>query len=64
MWGLVSYLHSGDAHSHGSQSSIHEEADHHDEAEHEEADHHDEAEHEEADHHDEAEHDHEEPKSK
>jgi ZIP family zinc transporter len=53
MWGLVSYLHSGDAHSHGSQSSLHEEADHHDEAEHEEAD-----------HHDEAEHDHEEPKNK
>jgi ZIP family zinc transporter len=52
MWGLVSYLHSGDAHSHGSQSSIHEEADHHDEAEHDEAE------------HDEAEHDHEEPKNK
>jgi ZIP family zinc transporter len=62
MWGLVSYLHSGDAHSHGSQSSIHEEADHHDEAEHDEAEH-DEAEHDEAEH-DEAEHDHEEPKNK
>ena len=29
MWGLVSYLHSGDAHSHGSSTEIHEE--HHDE---------------------------------
>ncbi len=38
MWGLVSYLHSGDAHSHGSETAIHEEhtdeADHADEAEH------------------------------
>jgi zinc transporter ZupT len=38
MWGLVSYLHSGDAHSHGAETAIHEEhtdeADHADEAEH------------------------------
>jgi ZIP family zinc transporter len=38
MWGLVSYLHSGDAHSHGADTAIHEEhtdeADHADEAEH------------------------------
>jgi ZIP family zinc transporter len=32
MWGLVSYLHSGDAHSHGSGTEIHEE--HHDEDRH------------------------------
>jgi ZIP family zinc transporter len=25
MWGLVSYLHSGDSHSHGSTTAIHEE---------------------------------------
>ena len=31
MWGLVSYLHSGDAHAHGSETAIHEDADHHDE---------------------------------
>ena len=30
MWGLVSYLHSGDSHSHGSTTAIHEE-EHHDE---------------------------------
>ena len=30
MWGLVSYLHSGDAHSHGSETAIHEEVGHHD----------------------------------
>jgi ZIP family zinc transporter len=42
MWGLVSYLHSGDAHSHGSTSAIHEEAEHHDEEAHDETDHHDE----------------------
>lgn len=41
MWGLVSYLHSGDAHAHGSETAIHEEADHHDEETHDddEADH-------------------------
>ena len=50
MWGLVSYLHSGDAHAHGSETAIHEEADHHDE----ESEHHDEETHDdEADHHDE-----------
>jgi ZIP family zinc transporter len=43
MWGLVSYLHSGDAHAHGSGTAIHEDADHHDEESHDdEADHHDE----------------------
>jgi ZIP family zinc transporter len=43
MWGLVSYLHSGDAHVHGSGTAIHEDADHHDEETHEdEADHHEE----------------------
>ena len=45
MWALVAYLHSGDAHAHGSGTAIHEESDHHDE----ESDHHDE----ESDHHDE-----------
>jgi ZIP family zinc transporter len=50
MWGLVSYLHSGDAHAHGSETAIHEDADHHDE----ESEHHDEETHDdEADHHDE-----------
>ena len=40
MWGLVSYLHSGDAHAHGSETAIHEEVDHHDEEAHDdEADH-------------------------
>ena len=41
MWGLVSYLHSGDAHAHGSETAIHEEADHHDDEAHDddEADH-------------------------
>ena len=55
MWGLVSYLHSGDAHAHGSDTAIHEEVDHHEEGMHEdEAGHHDEeAHHDEADHHDE-----------
>jgi ZIP family zinc transporter len=33
MWGLVSYLHSGDSHSHGSSTAIHEE-DHADEEDH------------------------------
>ena len=36
MWGLVSYLHSGDAHSHGSETAIHEEVGHHDEEMHDE----------------------------
>jgi ZIP family zinc transporter len=50
MWGLVSYLHSGDAHAHGSETAIHEDVDHHDE----ESEHHDEETHEdEADHHEE-----------
>jgi ZIP family zinc transporter len=31
MWGLVSYLHSGDAHAHGSENAIHEEVGHHEE---------------------------------
>ena len=55
MWGLVSYLHSGEAHAHGSDTAIHEEVDHHEEGMHEdEAGHHDEeAHHDEADHHDE-----------
>jgi ZIP family zinc transporter len=34
MWGLVSYLHSGDSHNHGSTTAIHEE--HHDEGAHNE----------------------------
>jgi ZIP family zinc transporter len=47
MWALVSYLHSGDSHSHGSRQEIHEEGihseeDHHDkEGIHSEEDHHD-----------------------
>ena len=55
MWGLVSYLHSGDAHAHDGETAIHEEADHHDEEMHEdEAGHHDEEmHHDEADHQDE-----------
>ena len=44
MWGLVSYLHSGDSHAHGSTTSIHEE---HEGEEHEGEDHDD---HEEEDH--------------
>ena len=56
MWGLVSYLHSGDAHAHGSETAIHEEADHHDEEMHEdEAGHHDEEMHEDEEMHDEEE---------
>ncbi len=44
MWGLVSYLHSGDAHNHGSETAIHEEHsdhkdDHHDDVHHDEDDH-------------------------
>ena len=46
MWGLVSYLHSGDAHAHGSEQGVHSEEDHHDEEEHSEEDHHDEEGHE------------------
>jgi ZIP family zinc transporter len=42
MWGLVSYLHSGDAHSHGGGTAIHEEADHHDKEAHDETNHFDE----------------------
>ncbi len=62
MWGLVSYLHSGDAHAHGSGTEVHEEVGHHDEEMHEdEAGHHDEEMHEdEAGHHDEEMHDEEE----
>ena len=44
MWGLVSYLHSGDAHNHGAGTEIHEE--HHDEEVHaDEEDHAHEGEH-------------------
>ena len=40
MWGLVSYLHSGDAHAHGSNTSMHEEVGHMDEeGEHHEEEH-------------------------
>lgn len=40
MWGLVSYLHSGDTHSHGSNTAVHEEVDHMDEeGEHHEEEH-------------------------
>ena len=55
MWGLVSYLHSGDAHSHGSGTEVHEKVGHHDEEMHEdEAGHHDEESHgHETDHHEE-----------
>jgi ZIP family zinc transporter len=44
MWGLVSYLHSGDSHTHGSTTAIHEE---HEGEEHEGEEHDD---HEEEDH--------------
>jgi ZIP family zinc transporter len=44
MWGLVSYLHSGDAHAHGSSTSVHEEVGHHDEEMHEDEVGHDEEE--------------------
>ena len=48
MWGLVSFLHSGDAHSHGSNTSVHEEIGHMDE----EGEHHEDGEvHEEGEHH-------------
>jgi ZIP family zinc transporter len=38
MWGLVSYLHSGDSHNHGSTTAIHEE-EHHEEDGHRDSDH-------------------------
>jgi ZIP family zinc transporter len=47
MWGLVSYLHSGDAHNHGAGTEIHEEHEDEDHDDHEEEDHDD---HEEEDH--------------
>jgi hypothetical protein len=49
MWGLVSYLHSGDSHTHGSTTAIHEEheGEEHEGEEHEVEEHHD---HEEEDH--------------
>jgi ZIP family zinc transporter len=48
MWGLVSYLHSGDAHAHGSNTAVHEEIGHMDE----EGEHHEDGEvHEEGEHH-------------
>ena len=48
MWGLVSYLHSGDAHAHGSNTAVHEEVGHMDE----EGEHHEDGEvHEEGEHH-------------
>jgi ZIP family zinc transporter len=54
MWGLVSYLHSGDIHSHGSKTAIHEEAGHTDEhsEKHDEDGHHKDDQHE-HDHHEE-----------
>jgi len=46
MWGLVSYLHSGDTHSHGSSTAVHEEVDHVDETdEHHDDEHHDDEHH-------------------
>jgi ZIP family zinc transporter len=41
MWALVSYLHSGDVHSHGADSTVHEESIHSDEHSDEHADEHD-----------------------
>lgn len=41
MWALVSYLHSGDVHSHGADSTVHEESIHSDEHEDEHTDEHD-----------------------
>ena len=50
MWGLVSYLHSGDAHAHGSDTSVHKEIGHMDE----EDEHHEDGEvHEDGEHHEE-----------
>ncbi len=51
MWGLVSYLHSGDTHSHGGRSAIHKEDGHHEKDHHEEGNHDDG--HNEKDHHEE-----------
>jgi ZIP family zinc transporter len=48
MWGLVSYLHSGDAHTHGSTTAIHEEH----EGEEHEGEEHEGEEHEGEEHHD------------
>jgi ZIP family zinc transporter len=46
MWALVSYLHSGEGHDHGSESTVHEESIHSDEGKHEtEHDHEDEHNH-------------------
>jgi ZIP family zinc transporter len=41
MWGLVAYLHSGDAHSHGAGQEIHQEDKHNHEEEHADEDEHD-----------------------
>ena len=51
MWGLVSYLHSGDAHAHGSNTSMHEEVGHMDE----EDEHHEDGEVHEDEHHEDGE---------
>ena len=51
MWGLVSYLHSGDAHAHGSNTSMHEEVGHMDEEE----EHHEDGEVHEEEHHEDGE---------
>ena len=51
MWGLVSYLHSGDAHAHGSNTSMHEEVGHMDE----EDEHHEDGEVHEEEHHEDGE---------
>lgn len=51
MWGLVSYLHSGDAHAHGSNTSMHEEVGHMDE----EDEHHEDGEAHEDEHHEDGE---------
>ena len=51
MWGLVSYLHSGDAHAHGSNTSMHEEIGHMDE----EGEHHEDGEAHEDEHHEDGE---------
>ena len=51
MWGLVSYLHSGDAHAHGSNTAVHEEIGHMDE----EGEHHEDGEAHEDEHHEDGE---------
>jgi len=51
MWGLVSYLHSGDAHAHGSNTAVHEEIGHMDE----EGEHHEDGEVHEEEHHEDGE---------